>query len=30
MSSEDDNVVDLDFFLGDEIYLMNNIKLNEG
>lgn len=30
MSSEDDNVVDLDFFLRDEIYLMNNIKLNEG
>lgn len=30
MSSEDDNVVDLEFFLGDEIYLMNNIKLNEG
>lgn len=30
MSSEDDNVVDLDYCLGDEIYLMNNIKLNEG
>lgn len=30
MSSEDDNVVDLDFCMGDEIYLMDNIKLNGG